>query len=365
MLKVIKASDIRAVAPVDFKRVGLCAGVVTTERTMYLHGPSKEETHAWIDAVHRVRLFHDAAQDLGQQMQGLSVRPEVSRTPLRGESAPSTSALPIPARPYAARASTGPPMGILQVCAEGEQIAYQGEPRSMYSSSPASVPRAGDAAIRWAGSPRAEPEEETKQAVRYLQLPPTAVLSSSEEEGEGEFKAADQKIRLPPVDAPHAAAEDADRIIAQGYLMKQSSRRKQWRKRWFVLTVSTLFYSRSHMDTYVHAKVPMAKVLDVMECPPPQSPSGPAFRLRSLSGTPLALPDFLPGNQRDPGGEESRAEQGTPASAPPQRMEHCFKIVTPQRTFAVCAPTEEEEIKWLSALQTILNRQRTAAVHAN
>ena len=41
-------------------------------------------------------------------------------------------------------------------------------------------------------------------------------------------------------------------------------------------------------------------------------------------------------------------------------MEHCFKIVTPMRTYFLCAPTEEEEIKWLSALQTILNRQRSA-----
>jgi hypothetical protein len=29
--------------------------------------------------------------------------------------------------------------------------------------------------------------------------------------------------------------------------MKQSSRRKTWRKRWFVLTGSTLMYTRSHM----------------------------------------------------------------------------------------------------------------------
>ena len=34
---------------------------------------------------------------------------------------------------------------------------------------------------------------------------------------------------------------DPNKVITQGYLMKQSGRRKVWRKRWFVLTPSRLF----------------------------------------------------------------------------------------------------------------------------
>lgn len=41
-----------------------------------------------------------------------------------------------------------------------------------------------------------------------------------------------------------------------------------------------------------------------------------------------------------------------------RKKEHCFKILTPKRTFVVCAPTEEEEIKWLSAIQALLTRTR-------
>ncbi len=41
--------------------------------------------------------------------------------------------------------------------------------------------------------------------------------------------------------------KDPSRVLLQGYLMKQSNRRKHWRKRWFVLTSSKLMYTRSHM----------------------------------------------------------------------------------------------------------------------
>lgn len=38
-----------------------------------------------------------------------------------------------------------------------------------------------------------------------------------------------------------------------------------------------------------------------------------------------------------------------------------FKIVTTQRTLLLCAPTEEEEIKWLSAVRALIHRQRSGS----
>lgn len=43
-----------------------------------------------------------------------------------------------------------------------------------------------------------------------------------------------------------ALTADPNRVICNGYLMKQG-KRKNWRKRWFVLTSQKLTYSRSHM----------------------------------------------------------------------------------------------------------------------
>lgn len=37
--------------------------------------------------------------------------------------------------------------------------------------------------------------------------------------------------------------------------------------------------------------------------------------------------------------------------------EHIFKIITPKKSFMLCAPSEEEEIKWLSAVRALIARR--------
>jgi hypothetical protein len=46
---------------------------------------------------------------------------------------------------------------------------------------------------------------------------------------------------------------DPNKIILAGYLMKQG-KRKNWRKRWFVLQSTRLMYSRSHMVSHPWAR---------------------------------------------------------------------------------------------------------------
>ena len=41
--------------------------------------------------------------------------------------------------------------------------------------------------------------------------------------------------------------------------------------------------------------------------------------------------------------------------------DHTFRIVTAKRTFVLCAPSEEDEIKWLAAFRALLNRERWAS----
>lgn len=41
--------------------------------------------------------------------------------------------------------------------------------------------------------------------------------------------------------------------------------------------------------------------------------------------------------------------------------EHTFRLVTAKRTYVLCAPSEEEEIKWLAAFKALLNRERALA----
>lgn len=209
--------------------------------------------------------------------------------------------------------------------------------------------------------------------------------------------------------------KDSSKVIHQGYLMKQSNRRKHWRKRWFVLTSGSLSYTRSHMDAKPHRQIPLSSILDAIEYTSkksnqhsaPLSPSLAAFGgsnpLASFGRSPLLggggggggggdssnVPErrgstqakvgagsqipttgLVPSSDQEHGAiSANEAESGTErrgsnvnpsgdskASTTPakKKKENCFKIITPKRVYIVCAPTEEEELKWLSALQALL-----------
>lgn len=335
---MVNTNEIRAVVPVDFKRVGLTVAIVTPERTMYLQGASQEDTYAWIHDINRIQLQSrepDALPELSQQMGTLHLRMDARRGSMRTDNAGMARAEPAAPLKIAPRSSTAPAVSISKVC--HDMLAEPG----VLSTSPTSV----------AVEARDAPElDGIRNEARLMPPASQPVLSSSEEEGEVDDGQA--AVRPPPRPIP---PEDLNRIIAQGYLMKQSSRRKQWRKRWFVLTVHMMYYARSHMDIRTHRSIPTSMILDVMECEPPQGTS-PPFILRSLAATPLPTDSA---HAKHPFNAEASV-QNVLRSPSRSRLDRCFKIVTPRRTYFVCAPTEEDEIKWLSALQTILNRKRSA-----
>nr|CDI51098.1 related to tandem ph domain-containing protein-2 (tapp2) [Melanopsichium pennsylvanicum 4] len=185
---------------------------------------------------------------------------------------------------------------------------------------------------------------------------------------------------------------DPNKVITQGYLMKQSGRRKVWRKRWFVLTPSRLLYSRSHMDSKAHRQIPISSMLDAIEYEPKKASSG--MPTSPGIGSPSTNPFGLESQNNFGGGGDHNntipfsPTAATSTSGPPEkperrssmvaaaagvasnmtagmvggskkRKENCFQIITPKRTFILCAPGEDEEIKWISALKTLITRQRS------
>ncbi|KAK7463444.1 hypothetical protein VKT23_006796 [Stygiomarasmius scandens] len=125
------------------------------------------------------------------------------------------------------------------------------------------------------------------------------------------------------------ASKDPGKTVLSGYLMKCGSKRRNWRKRWFVLSGEKLMYSASHMDTKPHRQFALADVLDALEYEVPHRQHPP----------PVSSPSFAVSESEDP------------------QSAHTFKIVTTKRTLLLCAPTEEDEIKWLGAVRALIARR--------
>jgi len=127
---------------------------------------------------------------------------------------------------------------------------------------------------------------------------------------------------------------DPAKTILSGYLMKCGSKRRNWRKRWFVLSAEQLVYSGSHMDTKPHRRFPFAEILDALEYDLHAHRQNPA-----LIAPPPTSPPVPPVADED------------------AHDAHTFKIVTTKRTLLLCAPSEEDEIKWLGAVRALIARR--------
>ncbi|KAG1835099.1 hypothetical protein EV424DRAFT_1531676 [Suillus variegatus] len=134
-----------------------------------------------------------------------------------------------------------------------------------------------------------------------------------------------------------AIPKEAAKIVLSGYLMKCGSKRHNWRKRWFMLNGEKLVYSGSHMDTKPHRQFSFSEILDALE-----------FDMRGHKhSAPIPPPSTSPLSSTVP--DDSHGH-------------FTFKIVTTKRTLLLCAPSEEEEIKWLSAIRALIARRSGAGV---
>jgi len=94
-------------------------------------------------------------------------------------------------------------------------------------------------------------------------------------------------------------------VIRQGYLFRQSSKYKTWKKRWFVLRNGNLTCYKNDKEYAVISITPLAETLDIIET---EKPLGKSHK-------------------------------------------YCFKIITEGKTMILCSETEEECNNWISDLQ--------------
>jgi hypothetical protein len=83
-----------------------------------------------------------------------------------------------------------------------------------------------------------------------------AIVSSDSEDASNPAYTASSPTQAAFALSPSKVAgpnKDPSKTVLSGYLMKCDSKRRNWRKRWFVLTGEKLFYSGSHMVCHSHS----------------------------------------------------------------------------------------------------------------
>jgi len=138
--------------------------------------------------------------------------------------------------------------------------------------------------------------------------------------------------------------KDPSKPVLSGYLMKcaskSGSKRRSWKKRWFVLTGQRLYYSGSHMDTKPHRDIPLEHILDALE--------DDSVTTSSAVGSPPHVLGHGVGQNAGVVGDDTGTSDG----------QGCvFKIVTTKRTLVLSAPSETEEIAWLSTVRALIARR--------
>ncbi|KAJ7096532.1 pleckstrin-like protein [Mycena belliarum] len=312
LLRLLDLADVHSCTQVALKRHAHAFGLVSPVRTFYLQAKTPGEVAEWVRAI-------DAAR---QVLAGPSV----------------TSPIPIPGRrgrgqSGAAPVTPSPPAhGYYMTSSDSEDAS----PSGARSYSLSSQTRGG---VQPGTSPSA-----------------AAGVSVSGGTGAGAGTGA-------------KGAVDPGKTILSGYLMKCGSKRRNWRKRWFVLTGEQLVYSGSHMDTKPHRRFPFAEILDALEYDLPANRQNPALmgmHPPPAAGAPSAASHgHSNAHGLGHGHGHGHGQQGSGAAAAGAEDEaaaHTFKIVTTKRTLLLCAPSEEDEIKWLGAVRALLARRSGVGV---
>lgn len=195
LLRLLDISEIHAITPVSLKRHENTFGIVTRGRTFYLQAETQDEVEDWVAKLNEAK---DALQSTNSAV------------------AVPTANSPPPAPSAYQAAIVGSPASSTKISPTPPQLVVPPSPKIVAFSEPSSpvqtnVNKRNSRAITITSSD-SEPDEPTKTPV-----------------------------------AGAASPKDVGKVIMSGYLMKCGSKRKTWRKRWFVLSGDRMIYTGSHM----------------------------------------------------------------------------------------------------------------------
>ena len=193
-------------------------GLILPKRTYYLQAPSVQGVQTWVEAI------EDARQTLMATSTHSSANYDSVSTPI-----------PIPQPSTSNRHSLSCPLPISSSPHQQNLLAAQ-----LISSSDSEDAMSQMAPPPVGGGPPFLNGGGLTETGRGLAVPPSANVT---------FAPIANKVQVAPLSTspPKDVLSSTTKVILSGYLMKCGSKRRNWRKRWFVLTAEKLFYSTSHM----------------------------------------------------------------------------------------------------------------------
>ncbi|OXG28298.1 PH domain-containing protein [Cryptococcus neoformans Ze90-1] len=358
--RVINLREIHTVAPVVIKKHPNTFGIVVPKRTFFVKAPSVAEMDEWVHAINEMRRRisekeEEAKRDHHPKSMSVSRNPPTLHSIDTVSPTNTTYMGPIVSSPQPTILSPSSPIdnNLTSRFAKISLPARSPSNQSIHTLQGSHIPSGiSNIASRGVSGPsKREASTGSMSSADHLRnvRPP----ASSEDEDE--------------LETPVAPA-DPKKVILSAYLMKQSKRRKDvWRKRWFVLTSSALAYSRSHMETKAQQVIPLSSILDALEVLDPASDGNESDRLSAHGHThPVhshSHHSFTHAQSPTSSSRQfMRGRLGSNPTSADTRLskddEHIFRLITAKRTFHLCAPTEEDEIKWLAAFRALLEQQR-------
>ncbi|CCA67068.1 related to tandem ph domain-containing protein-2 (tapp2) [Serendipita indica DSM 11827] len=301
LLRLLDLVEMHAVTPVQLKRHPNTCGIVTQARTFYFQAQTSKEIEEWVTKLNEAR-------------EALRRTNPPSPTPVVIVPPPS-DAVPIPnsaeTMPAEIRSKSPPRVSVVVPGASPPSVTFT-EPVSPISTSRRNAPT---------GNTSSDSEDDVSPSARQA--------SSSKDVKD---------------------VRELGKPIISGYLMKAGELRKTWRKRWFVLTPTKLVYMSSHMDAKPHRQIPLSQIIDAFE----YKTTTHGHKHGPLGNEPSSAPHESASNAAS----TSRGGNSTNnALSSEYGMNYIFKVVTPKKTLALSAPSEEEEVKWISAIRALIARR--------
>jgi hypothetical protein len=352
--------DVHSATVVSLKKHVNTFALVTPSRTYYLQAEDSDQCHSWVKAFNEVR------------------------TKLREEEL--TPLVQTPRTPSVAGLPTSTPSPARSTIAERRNVMGKGNTfPSIVTSSPTSnnEPRPPSAL----GSSRPANLPHSPTSPMALSSDEDDPFTTSHPPGITRRPTASNVANSSP--GPPSSALDPNHIISSGYLMKLGSKRKTWHKRWFMLTSDRLAYSKSHIDVKHTKHVPLDQVVDAIEfeLTSKHGHQPPGFYSSERGGSSTATAAVGVPHSSERGGS-STMHGGLPSSygatsaisesgastyggvsssggsrgsgglsGTSSQARNTFKIITTKRPFLLSAPSEEEEIRWLSAVRALIARR--------